>query len=792
MKFSENWLRTFVDPRLSTRELADLLTFGGVEIEGIEPVAPAFDRVLVGEVLSVEKHPNADRLNVCQVNVAGNANESPLTIVCGAPNVRAGMRVPAALVGAKLPAMEIKAAKVRGVESSGMLCSAKELGLSEAADGLLELPSDAAIGASLRDVLDLDDRLLDSKPTPNRGDCLSLCGMAREVAALSGTLLNLPQVPAVAARHDARPTITLRAPHACPLYIGRLLRGVNARAVAPPWMVQRLARSGIRSISAIVDVTNYVMLELGQPLHAFDADKLDGGIQVRFATAGEKLTLLNGQTRELDAGFLVIADDQKALALAGIMGGEFSAVGDATQNILLESAFFDPDVIAGKSRVLGFGSDSAYRFERGVDFAGASVAMERATGLILDICGGSAGHAVVAQSAAHLPRRASIELRLERVARVLGKAFTADEVAAVFQRLGFAHSRSEAGWRVTPPSYRFDIALEEDLIEEIARVHGYNNIPASAPQVAVAQLPASEQRRSTAALRHLMAARDYQEVVTYSFVDRAWEEDFCANTAPVALANPIASQMAVMRSSLMGGLIHTLIYNLHHKQSRVRVFEIGRCFLPGAADTENAQPWRIAAAACGSALDEQWGVRPARGVDFYDIKADLAAVCWPCRLEFEPATHPALHPGKSARLSLAGNAVGWIGELHPRWQQKYDIAAAPVLFEVDLAAVTSQALPSYQAVSKFPPVWRDLSLIFDENRSYQAILEAIHRKKPQAVVEFTVFDIYRGPGIENGKKSLAFRMLLQDTHKTLTDAEADSAASEIIKILQNQFNAKLR
>lgn len=788
MKFSENWLRTFVDPQLSTRELADLLTFGGVEIEGVEPVAPAFERVVVGEVLSVEKHPNADRLNVCQVNVG----VSPLTIVCGAPNVRVGMRVPAALVGAKLPAMEIKAAKVRGVESAGMLCSAKELGLSDAADGLLQLPADAAIGANVRDVLDLDDRVFDSKPTPNRGDCLSLSGMAREVAALSGTPLKPPPVTAVPATHDERPTITLHAPEACPLYIGRVVRGVNALAASPPWMVQRLARSGIRSISAIVDVTNYVMLELGQPLHAFDADKLEGGIQVRFAAAGERLTLLNGEAPKLTDEFLLIADDKKALALAGIMGGEFSAVGETTQNILLESAFFNPNVIAGKSRLLGFGSDSAYRFERGVDFAGACNAMERATRLIIDICGGNAGPPVTAQAESHLPRRHGIELRLERVARLLGTAFSMDEVAGVFQRLGFEHQRGNAGFRVTPPCYRFDISIEEDLIEEIARVHGYNNIPVSAPIVHASALSATEGQRSSNAIRRLLAGRDYQEVVTYSFVDRAWEEDFCASSAPVELANPISTQMAVMRSSLMGGLIQTLSYNLHRKQSRVRVFEIGRCFLSNSSDMQQAQPWRIAAAACGGAFDEQWGSPLTRAVDFYDVKSDVEALYWPLRVRFEPAPHPALHPGKSARLFLGKHPVGWLGELHPRWQQKYDLAVAPLLFEVDLVSMAGVPLPSYQAVSRFPPVWRDLSLIFDENTSYQAILEAISAHKPEAVVDFTVFDIYRGPGIENGKKSLAFRMLVQDTRKTLTEAEVDSVVSEIIKILQNQFDAKLR
>ncbi len=792
MKFSENWLRTFVDTPLATRQLADLLTFGGIEIEGVEAAAPAFERVVVGEVMSVEKHPDADRLKVCQVRVSADAGEAPLTIVCGAPNVRAGMRVPAALAGAQLPELQIKAAKVRGVMSSGMLCSARELGVSDAADGLLELPADAPVGGSVREALDLDDWIFDSKPTPNRGDCLSLRGMAREVAALSATPLRGMDIPVVAGVHDAQPTIVLQAPQACPLYCGRLVREVNVHAPSPQWMVRRLARSGVRSISAVVDITNYVMLELGQPLHAFDASRIEGDICVRFARPGEKIELLNGETRELDASFLVIADERKALALGGIMGGAHSAVGDATQDILFEAAYFDPQVIAGKSRVLGFGSDAAYRFERGVDFAGAREALERATRLLLDICGGSAGPVAMARDEAHVPQRRCIELRLDRIGRVLGVPFASGTVRDIFTRLGFSHESAAGALRVTPPAYRFDVAIEEDLIEEVARVHGYNRIPASIPAVASAGLPAPERLRPTTALRRLLAARDYQEVVTYSFVDPAWEADFCANTSPIALANPIASQMAVMRSSLIGGLIGTVAHNLHHGQARVRVFEAGRCFLNGKSDDGYHQPWHIGAAACGDACGEQWGVRPSRTVDFYDVKADLEALFEPGTLVFQAQAHPAFHPGKSARVLQAGSGIGWIGELHPHWRQKYDLPLAPVLFEVAMDAAAVRLLPEYRAISKFPPVWRDLALIFDETLTYQAILDAVSAQKPAAITAFSVFDIYRGPGVENGKKSLAFRMLLQDTHKTMTDAEVDSAVSEIIKILQERFNAKLR
>lgn len=792
MKFSENWLRTFVDVPLSARELADSLTFGGIEIESVEAVAPAFEGVVVGEVQSLEKHPDADRLKVCQVRLSANADAPLLNIVCGAPNVRAGMRVAVALVGAKLPGMAITAARVRGVQSSGMLCSASELGLSDAADGLLELAHDASLGISVREVLDLNDRVFDSKPTPNRGDCLSLRGLAREVAALNATALRMPEIPAVAVSHDARPQIALEAPRACPLYCGRLIRGVDVRAPTPHWMARRLARSGVRAISAVVDVTNYVMLELGHPLHAFDAAKIEGDIRVRFARAGEKLELLNGETRELDAAYLLIADREKALALAGIMGGAYSAVNDDTQDILLEAAYFDPAVIAGKARALGFGSDASYRFERGVNYAGEREAMERATRLLVDICGGSAGPITVAESAVHLPRRKSISLRLHRIERVLGLALPAAEVASIFDRLGFEHIPTADGLQVTPPPYRFDIGIEEDLIEEVARVYGYNRIPAATAAIATRPLPAPERERPPAVLRRMLAARDYQEVVTYSFVDPAWEADFCASTAPIALANPIASQMSVMRSSLIGGLIGALAYNFHRRQTRVRVFEVGRCFLRDVSGDGYAQPWRIGAAAGGDAFEEQWGVRPARPVDFFDVKADLETLFQPNVLVFEAAAHPAFHPGRSARVLQSGRDVGWIGELHPRWRRKYELPCAPVLFEVALDAAVARGQIQHAAVSKLSPVWRDVALVFDENVTYRAILDAVNARKPATVTDFWIYDIYRGPGVENGKKSLAFRMLVQHTHKTMTDAEVDSAVSEIIKILQERFNAKLR
>ena len=782
MKLSEHWLRELVDPDLSTSALADLLTFGGIEVEAVEPAAPAFDGVVVAEVLSVEKHPQADRLNVCQVN----AGATSLSIVCGAPNVRAGMRVPAALVGAQLPGMAIKLTKVRGVDSQGMLCSTQELGLSAEAEGLLELAPDAVIGQSIREWLDLDDQVLTTKPTPNRGDCLSVLGMARELSALSGAVLRwqVPE-PVTAAIKDGI-AVTVDVPADCPRYCARAIRGIDASAATPEWMVRRLARSGLRAINAVVDVTNYVLLEMGQPLHAFDAAKVSGGIRVRRARQGETLLLLNGTSLTLTPGDLVIADAQQPVALAGIMGGEHSGVTAATGDVILESAYFNPDVIAGKTRVLGFGSDSAYRFERGVDFSNTRAAMERATRLIMQICGGKAGP--VCETQGELPLRKKVALRLARAQRVLGFALDGGTAMSILERLGCRPKQNGDVIDATPPSYRFDITIEEDLIEELARVYGYGNIPAQLPPARAALLPIAETQRTPAVIRRLLASLDYQEAVTYSFVERTWEGDFCGNADPIALANPIASQMSVMRSSLIGGLINAVAFNVSHKQGRVRLFEIGRCFL----NQENyPQPWRVGAIAFGDAFSAQWG-QQARAVDFYDVKADLELLLAPIVASFRKASHPALHPGKSAAIVVNGEDVGWIGELHPRWQRKYDLPSAPVLFEMELRALGQRGLPAYREVSKFPAIRRDLAAEFDENIRYEDIKSALKRNGPAILRDVVVFDLYRGQGVQKGKKSLAFSVLLQDTNKTLTDAEAEKAVAELRRILQEKFNAKLR
>jgi len=783
MKFSENWLRTFVTTPLSSAELADALTMGGIEVEAMERAAPAFERVVVAEVLDVQKHPDADRLTVCSVSAGG----APLQVVCGAPNVRAGIRVPLAQVGAQLPGVAIKQAKVRGVESNGMLCSAKELGIADDAAGLLVLAADAPVGTDIRKYLELDDELFTIKPTPNRGDCLSVFGVAREVAAITGGTLKPVAVKAEQKLPD-RIEIALAAKQACPLYCGRVLRGVDARAPTPHWMAQRLERSGLRSISAIVDVTNYVMLELGQPLHAFDLQHIDGGINVRFARAGECIKLLNEQEVALTPDLLVIADDAQPLALAGIMGGAASAVTLDTRDILLEAAFFAPDVIAGKSRVLGFGSDSAYRFERGVDYAATAHAMERATALMLEICGGQAGPVCRAQ--ATLPERSAVRLRAARAQRLLGIQLAANEIARLFARLRFACAQSGDEFNVTPPSYRFDLAIEEDLVEEVARVHGYDNIPANAPVAAGAMLPAPESRTEVAALRQLLIARDYQEIITYSFVDQQWEVDFCANDAPVMLANPIASNLNAMRSSMMGSLVDCLKLNLSRQQERVRIFESGRCYSrnPRGGYAERGV---LAGLVYGGAVAEQWG-GPKRVADFYDVKSDVETLAGSKTARFETAPHPALHPGRSARVIVGGYDAGWLGELHPRLIQKYDLPYAPMVFELNLDALTTRFPFRYEEFSRQPMIRRDISVEVDEKTTAQAMLDALKTSAPDIVSEVALFDVYRGKGIDSDKKSVAFKVLLQDTHKTLTDAEAETAIQRLLKVLQEQFQAKLR
>lgn len=794
MKFSESWLRTFVNPTLSGEELAHLLTMAGLEVEEEQTVAPPFNDVIVAEVLEVVKHPDADRLNVCKVDIGNyRGTGTPLQIVCGAPNVAAGLRVPCALPGAKLPGdFTIKVAKVRGIESSGMLCSAKELGIADDASGLLVLPADAPVGQSIRQYLDLDDRLLTLKLTPNRADCLSLTGIAREVAALTGTPARFVEIAEVPVTGSATREIVLDAPSACPRYCGRIVTGVNAKAPTPEWMKRRLERSGIRAISALVDITNYVMLELGQPLHAFDNAKLSGAIHVRMAKPGEKLLLLNEQTISVDADVLMIADDYKPLAMAGIMGGEESGITLETTDLFLESAFFAPMAIAGRARRYGFGSDASHRFERGVDFGATRAAIERATQLILEICGGEACPLV--EASADLPTRKPVRLRVARVAKVLGVPFSSERIGELFNRLALSFIREGDDFLVTPPSYRFDIEIEEDLIEEVARLHGYDNIPAPAPQGALAMLPQTESVRPLARIRQILADAGYQEVVNYAFVEESWEADFAGNAHPIRLANPIASQMSVMRSTLLGGLVANLASNLKRKQNRVRVFETGRCFLRGAEAGSVAgfhQPWRLAGLAYGGALPEQWGAA-ARNVDFFDVKGDLEALLAPRVARSEKVAHPALHPGRSAQIVVDGRILGVVGELHPQWVQKYELPLAPIVFELDLETLKEASVPQYVEVSRFPAVVRDLAVVVDQGVALQTLLDGLAAHRPALVTEIGLFDVYTGKGIDSGKKSLAFRIVMQDTQRTLQDAEVDAAMQHLVAYLQSAFAAQLR
>ena len=793
MLIPESWLRTLANPSMTTAELAHLLTMSGLEVESCTPVAPPFTGIVVGEVLTVAKHPNADKLSLCSVN-AGQGE--PLQIVCGAPNVRAGMKVPLAMIGASLPGLEIKAAKMRGVESQGMLCSARELGMSEDHSGLLELDAAAVVGGNVRDLLQLDDHVFEIKLTPNKADCLSVLGVAREVAALTRAKLLPPDVKPVAAKSDAKVAFGITDADGCGRFTGRAIRSVNAKAPTPDWMKQRLERAGQRSISALVDVTNYVMLELGRPLHVYAQDKLTGAIDVRWGRAGEKLKLLNDQTVDVDASVLCIADGSGPIGLAGIMGGDSTKAELETTNIFLESAFFFPAAIAGRSRRYNFSSDASHRFERGVDFDNNIAGIERATQLVLEICGGEPGPTVDLVS--RLPERKPVAMRIERARKIIGVPVSADEMADIFTRLSLPFTRSDDAFTVTPPSYRFDIEIEEDLIEEIARVYGFERIPANPPSAPAAMRTEPEGRRSLHALRALLAGRDYQEVVNFSFVDAAWEADLAGNPDPIKLLNPIASHQSVMRSTLLGGLIETIRYNAARKLSRIRVFEVGRAFLRDASVKEGDltvaglhQPMRIAAAAFGPADEEQWGI-PGRGVDFFDLKADVEAMVWPRAARFEAATHPALHPGRSARVWVDGEALGWIGELHPRWQARFELPQPVVVFELDATLLQAVPVPHPGQPSRFPSVVRDLAVLVDAERPVQALLDALSAEKPAIVRSVRLFDLYHGKNLPAGRKSLAFRIVMQDTEKTLTDAEADSAIAQMIELLGQRFGATLR
>ncbi|MBQ5963036.1 phenylalanine--tRNA ligase subunit beta [Massilia sp. ZL223] len=812
MQFSENWLRSMVDPKMNSDELSHLLTMSGLEVEEVEPVAPPFSNVVVAEVKEVAKHPDADRLNVCQVDVGTG---TLLNIVCGAPNVRAGMKAICAKAGAVLPPgadgkpFEIKVGKLRGVESQGMMCSAKELKISEESSGLMELPADAPVGANIRDYLGLNDLKFTIKLTPNKADCLSVLGVAREVAALTGSPLHVPTTRLVPVTSDDKLPVKVSAPDLCGRFAGRIIRGLNARAATPEWMKRRLERSGQRSVSALVDISNYVMLEVGRPSHVFDLAKIHGGLDVRWGRKGEQLKLLNGNTIEIDEWVGVIADDKEIESLAGIMGGDSTAVSLDTTDIYLEAAFWWPNAIQGRARRYNFSTDAAHRFERGVDYATIPEHIERITSLIVEICGtGDTRVGPLDDQIVNLPQRQPVTMRTARAAKVIGVPLTDEVVADIFTRLQlpFTHEARGDGpgvFSVTSPTYRFDIEIEEDLIEEVARVYGFENIPTLPPVAPSAMLIEPENTRSLFAIRHELADLGYQEVVNMSFVEAQWEQDFAANAEPIRLQNPIASQMSVMRSNLIGSLVANVRYNVNRKAGRVRVFEVGAVFHrnPQAVDGPLAvagfdQPKRVAAIAYGPAVDEQWGEK-TRAVDYFDVKADLEALFAPRVPRFVKGEHPALHPGRSAVVELDGKVVGFIGELHPRWLQKYDLPQAPVLFEVDAEALRQRKVPSYAEISKFPGATRDLALVVKQDVAAQAVLDAFQAELAanaagKIVQGIVLFDEYRGKGLETDEKSLAFRFSLQDTQSTLQDDAVDAIMGALAEAAKNKLNAKLR
>jgi phenylalanyl-tRNA synthetase beta chain len=790
MQISEAWLRSYVNPAISTEELVEQLTMAGLEVDSVEPAAAKFSGVVVGEVMSMQQHPDADRLRVCQVAV-GEAE--PLQIVCGASNVRVGLKIPAALIGAVLPGdFKIKKSKLRGEESFGMLCSEKELGLAADANGLMELAHDAPVGCDIRDYFSLDDSIIEVDLTPNRADCLCVEGLAREVAVLNKMEWLTTQVDTVPVSHQDALTVSVEAPEACPRYLGRLIKGVNAKTVTPLWMQERLRRSGLRSLGPLVDVTNYVLLELGQPLHVFDAEKLSGGITVRWAKTDECVTLLSGQVINLDNEALVIADDKQALALAGIMGGNDSAVNDETQSVFLECAFFSPQSIAGEARRFGLHTDSSHRFERGVDPALQARAIERATQLIIGIAGGSAGPIAEATAKATLPQRQAVFLRRQRIEKTLGIAMPDEQVIDIFQRLGMAVQIQADGWQIIPPSFRFDIAIEADLIEEIARIYGYNNLPNSSLLMRSELSTANEAVLEIDRVKDLLVDRGYQEAITYSFVDEDIQKAVAPDTDVIRLKNPISSELAVMRTTLWCGLLKAALYNTNRQQNRVRLFETGLRFIK--KDGETHQQKMLAGLVLGDAYNEQWG-EIARKVDFFDIKADIQAIfaLTACEVQFSSGQQSSLHPGQTAEiLSADGKKIGWLGMLHPNLEKQLGFDTQVFLFEMDQNLLLNKRIPVFKSLSKYPSVRRDLALIVKEDVSASEIINCIKDSAEPALQDVIVFDIYRGKGVDEGSKSVALSLIMQDDTQTLTDSEIDAIVSRLLTLLNNEKNAKLR
>ena len=793
MKFSESWLRQLVDPAISVEDLVSQVTMAGLEVDGVEAAAPRISGVVVGEIISIQQHPDADKLRVCQVLGASEQFQ----VVCGAPNARVGIKVPFATVGALLPGdFKIKKAKLRGVESFGMLCAQDELGLGDEASGLWELPADAPVGTNLVEYLDLDDMIIEVDLTPNRGDCLSIRGLAREVGVLNKADVTVQDCSAVKATISDVVSVKLNVPKGCARYVGRVMRDLNLAQPTPQWMKERLRRSGIRSLGPAVDVTNYVLLELGQPMHAFDLDKIDGGIVVNMG-ANQSLKLLDDSEVIVDADTLVIADHKKVLALAGIMGGSESSVSDQTTDILLESAWFNPLALAGKARLYGKHTDSSHRFERGVDPQLQIAAMERATALMLEICGGSVGPLVVQESAENLPVAAEITLRDARLAQQLGLTIDADEVDDILSRLGLSLvKRSSNGATWLAPSWRFDLTIEQDLVEEVARIYGYNNLPTSTPTMALDLQPNPESQQQPGVFRSQLISRGYQEVITYSFVDPEVQAVVDPGVTPVSLANPISADMAVMRTNLWSGLLSTAAYNLNRQQSRIRIFEMGQCFVPSEeGDLGLSQNMMLAGLICGSRAPVGWTSTKDK-VDFYDIKGDLEAVFAQTGLaaefSFTADEHPALHPGQAASICRNGQKIGWIGQLHPKIQKRLGISTEAYLFQVDFSKIEDVRIPSFQEVSKFPEVKRDLAFLVDTSVPAQHLVNSAREAAGKHLIDLKLFDVYQSKDVDSKGKSIALGLTFQDDSRTLTDEEINHAIDSVVSHLAEICGAELR
>ena len=805
MQFPESWLREFCDPPLSTAELADLLTMSGMEVEELRPAAPSFSGVVVGEIVEVEPHPNAERLRVCRVQAGVHSRDGALQVVCGAPNARVGLRAPLALVGAMLPPggdggpIEIRVGTLRGVESRGMLCSARELGLSDDQTGLLELAADLQPGVDLRQALSLNDTLFTLKLTPNLGHCLSVYGVAREVAALTGAPLRTPAIAAVPAALPDKLPVEIVATDLCGRFSGRVVRGIEPRARTPAWMIERLQRCGQRPVNALVDISNYVMFEYGRPSHIFDLDKIRERLVVRWGRAGETLKLLNGETVELNEQVGVIADANNVESLAGIMGGDATAVSDDTRNVYIEAAFWWPDAVAGRSRAFGFTTDAGHRFERGVDPSTTALHIERITALVQQVCGGRAGP--IDDQQPRMPVRTPVTLRVARGAKVIGMPLSQNDCAGVMRRLDLEHRVGDGEIVVTPPPWRFDLQIEEDLIEEVIRVIGYDKLPVAPPIAPVRGRPRREAVRSAHAVRRVLAQLDYQETISFSFVETRWEHELAGNDDPIRVLNPIAAPLAVMRSTMLGSLVAVLQRNLSQRIDRVRVFEVGRVFRRDAGVRDGDltvkgidQPMRVSGLAYGDVAATQWGT-PARRVDFYDVKGDVEALLAPRALSFRPSDHPALHPGRGAQVWCDGQCIGVVGELHPRWRQAYELAHAPVLFELDLEAALQRPVPVFRDLPRYQPVQRDLSFIVSDRVSHDQLFAVLLDDPTGLVRRATLFDVYRpgkADGPAPGEHSMAVRLELMDDAATLTDERIEAAMRGARERALERVGARLR